>query len=159
MKKPHLQSSIFGPASRIALSFFDLRLRRILRRSDGREGYTTSSKMKGPSKIELFDLPAPKNGEPPSPVESKTRTYYVRAGRSGAVHGGSGAGRGGAETGHRRIDSPRKHPSFFTSRASRTTVLNVPAQARTNEIPCKPIPIEKQNSRFDPRFIRDLSAV
>ena len=72
------------------------------------------------------------------PVEPKTRTYVVRAGRGGAAHGGRRGGAGPGRTGRRRVGSPRRQPSLMpyskrepsllpskTPRASKTTVLNV----------------------------------
>ena len=65
-------------------------------------------------------------------------------------------------TGRRRVDSPRRQPCPvppMAFRASRTTVLNIPPEARTNEIACKSI--EEHNERLTrklpadyPKFIR-----
>ena len=63
---PHLQSSIFGPGDRRTSPIFDLRPRRMGRRSGGEGGGGTSSKMGGilPRWGGFFDFQGPKNGEP-----------------------------------------------------------------------------------------------
>ena len=89
------------------------------------------------------------------PVEPKSRTYHgrVRAGRCTAGR------RGGAELGRKRrqrVRSLRRQPSPLpsrTSRASKTTVMDVSSKARTNEILCKP---EKEHNE---QLIRGLFAV
>ena len=73
-----------------------------------------------------------------------------RAGRvgrrtAGRLRGGPGRIR------RRRVCSRRTQPSLVPSRASKTTVLNSPSEARTSEILCKPM--EEQS----PRLTRSLS--
>ena len=62
--------------------------------------------------------------------------------RTAGRRGGTGRGR----TGHRQVGSPRRRPTLWPSRASKTLVLNDSSQARTNEIPCKPV--EEKNVRL-----------
>ena len=67
------------------------------------------------------------------PVESKTLTYHGRVVSGQHTAGRRGrAGRG--RTGRRRVGSPRRRPTLLPARASRTPVLNVSSEARTNEI-------------------------
>ena len=61
-----------------------------------------------------------------------------RAGRGGAVHSGPAGWTGRGKTKRGRAGSPRKQPSLFSSRASRTNP-NVSPKARTNEFLCKPM--------------------
>ena len=72
------------------------------------------------------------------------------SGRRGARRG-SAAGPG--RKGRRHVGWPRSKPSLQPARVSWTTVLNIPLQARTKEILCKPM--EEQN----PRLTRGSSAV
>ena len=83
---------------------------------------------------------------------SRAWTYHGRLGvarRTAVGQGGAGRGR----TGRQWAGSPRRQPSPWPSKASKTTVLNVSSEARTNEILYRPI--GEQN----PQLSIGLSAV
>ena len=85
------------------------------------------------------------SGPPPclcKPFSCKACLGKIRTNHGWVGSGRRTAGRGGARPGRtssRRIGSPTKKPSFAPSRASNTHVLNVPPDARTSEIRCKPV--------------------
>ena len=64
------------------------------------------------------------------------------SGRGARLGGGAGPGR----TGRRQNNSPRRHASLVPPKASKTRLLNVSPEARTSEIPCKPM--EEHNDRL-----------
>ena len=97
-------------------------------------------------KTAVLDYPAGEQSHTTlcKPVESKTRTY------NGRVESGRTAGRRG---GVGQNSSPRRQAALVPSKATKTRRLNVPPEARTSEIVCKPM------GEQSPRLTRGLSAV
>ena len=84
---------------------------------------------------------------------------YLSSPKPGHTTGGSGrgarraGGAGSGRTGCQQNCSPKRKASLAPSKATKTRRLNVPPEARTSEIVCKPM--GEQN----PRLTRGLSAV
>ena len=76
---------------------------------------------------------------------SNPKPGHTTGGSSRGARRGGGAGPDRA--GRRQNTSPRRHASLVPYKASKTRVLNALPEARTSEIPCKPM--EEHNGRLN----------